>query len=91
MSWALLTRAWPGCQNGNLLLMVRIAEALSEPVKDGYIRTIRWENGIYVIDAYALDEVETDDPRKFTVKRYLPNVVTALTSLVLVASCGDFS
>jgi beta-1,2-mannobiose phosphorylase / 1,2-beta-oligomannan phosphorylase len=67
--------------NGNLLLMVRIAEALSEPVKDGSIRTIRWEGGKYVLDAYALDEVETDDPRKFIVKRYLPNVVTALTSL----------
>jgi predicted GH43/DUF377 family glycosyl hydrolase len=67
--------------NGNLLLMVRIAEALSEPVKDGFIRAIRWENGKYVIDRYALDEVETDDPRKFTLKRFKPNIVYALTSL----------
>jgi beta-1,2-mannobiose phosphorylase / 1,2-beta-oligomannan phosphorylase len=67
--------------NGNLILMVRIAEALSKPVNSGFIRSIRWEGGKYVLDAYPLDEVETDDPRKFTVKRYLPNVVTALTSL----------
>jgi hypothetical protein len=67
--------------NGNLLLMVRIAEALSEPIKDGFIRAIRWEDGKYVIDSYSLDEVETDDPRKFTLKRYKPNVVYALTSL----------
>jgi predicted GH43/DUF377 family glycosyl hydrolase len=67
--------------NGNLILMVRIAEALTQPVDNGYIRSIRWEAGRYVLDAYPLDEVETDDPRKFTVKKYLPNVVTALTSL----------
>jgi predicted GH43/DUF377 family glycosyl hydrolase len=67
--------------NGNLLLMVRIAEALSEPVKEGFIRTIRWEDGKYLLDAYSLDEVETDDPRKFTLKRYKPNIVIALTSL----------
>jgi beta-1,2-mannobiose phosphorylase / 1,2-beta-oligomannan phosphorylase len=67
--------------NGNLLLMVRVAEALSEHVKDGYIRTIRWEAGRYVIDPYSLDEVETDDPRKFIIKRFKPNIVYALTSL----------
>ena len=67
--------------NGNLLLMVRIAEALTEPVKDGYIHTIRWEDGKYTIDPYALEEVETDDPRKFTLKRFKPNIVYALTSL----------
>jgi predicted GH43/DUF377 family glycosyl hydrolase len=67
--------------NGNLLLMVRIAEALSEPVKDGYIRAIRWEDGRYVIDPYSLDEVETDDPRKFILKKFKPNIVYALTSL----------
>jgi beta-1,2-mannobiose phosphorylase / 1,2-beta-oligomannan phosphorylase len=67
--------------NGNLLLMVRIAEALSEPVKDGHIHAIRWEGGKYAIDRYALDAVEMDDPRKFTLKRFKPNIVYALTSL----------
>jgi beta-1,2-mannobiose phosphorylase / 1,2-beta-oligomannan phosphorylase len=67
--------------NGNLLLMVRIAEALSEPLKDGHIHTIRWEDGKYVIDRYALDEVEAEDPRKFILKRFKPNIVYALTSI----------
>lgn len=67
--------------NGNLLLMVRVAEALSEPVKDGYIHNIRWEGGRYVLDGYPLDEVETEDPRKFTLKKYRPNIIYALTSL----------
>jgi predicted GH43/DUF377 family glycosyl hydrolase len=29
--------------NGNLLLMVRIAEALRTPIRDGHVRAIRWE------------------------------------------------
>jgi beta-1,2-mannobiose phosphorylase / 1,2-beta-oligomannan phosphorylase len=67
--------------NGNLLLMVRIAEALSEPVKDGFIRSVRWDKGNFILDSYPLDDVETDDPRKFTLNQYKPNIVTALTSL----------
>jgi predicted GH43/DUF377 family glycosyl hydrolase len=67
--------------NGNLLLMVRIAEALSEPVRDRNIRAIRWEGGKYLLDPYPLDEVDTDDPRKFTIRGHKPNIVYALTSL----------
>lgn len=67
--------------NGNLLLMVRVAEALSEPIKDGHIHSIRWDNGRYVTDPYDLQEVKADDPRKFMLKKYLPNHVYALTSL----------
>jgi predicted GH43/DUF377 family glycosyl hydrolase len=67
--------------NGNLILMVRIAEALSEPVKDGFIRTIRYEEGKYVLDPYPLDEVEADDPRKFILNKFKPNIIYALTSL----------
>ena len=29
--------------NGNLLLMVRVAEALRTPIADGHIHAIRWE------------------------------------------------
>ena len=29
--------------NGNLLMMVRIAEALREPIRDGHIHAIRWD------------------------------------------------
>ena len=65
--------------NGNILL--RVAEALSEPVANGYIHAIRWEKGRYLTDPYPLGEVDRDDPRKFTIKKYRPNIVYALTSL----------
>lgn len=54
--------------NGNLLLMVRIAEALFAPIEDGHIRAIRWHAGRYVLDAWPLDTVDTSDPRTFRVK-----------------------
>lgn len=53
--------------NGNLLLMVRVAEALRHPVHDGSVRAIRWEGGRYVLDAWPVDRVDTADPRKFTI------------------------
>lgn len=67
--------------NGNLLLMVRVAEALRHPVREGQIRSIRWtgEDG-YVLDAYPTAGVDARDPRKFQVLGY-PARVMALTSL----------
>ena len=52
--------------NGNLLLMVRVAEALSEPIFDDKIHAIRWdaERG-YVLDGWPLELTDTADPRKF--------------------------
>ncbi|MDB5662960.1 MAG: glycosidase [Sphingomonas bacterium] len=66
--------------SGNLLLMVRVAEALRDPVADGNVRSIRWEHGHYVLDAWPLDEVELDDPRVFRIKDPVWRVL-ALTSL----------
>ncbi|WP_137787821.1 glycosidase [Sphingomonas sp. 3P27F8] len=51
--------------NGNLLLMVRIAEALRQPIFDQHIHAIRWEGGRYLLDAWPLEMVDTADPRKF--------------------------
>jgi beta-1,2-mannobiose phosphorylase / 1,2-beta-oligomannan phosphorylase len=67
--------------NGNLLLMVRIAEALSTPVHHHRIHCIRWdEESTYTTDGWPLSEVEIQDPRKFRIKAYgFP--VFALTSL----------
>jgi len=53
--------------NGNLLLMVRVAEALRHPNKDSHVRAIRWQDGDYVLDAWPLALVDTADPRKFTI------------------------
>jgi len=68
--------------NGNIIIMVRIAEALKSPVFDNKIHSIRWdtEKG-YVLDAYNIDNVDTSDPRNFVLKQYYPMQVYALTSL----------
>src|SRR5688500_1564298 len=51
--------------NGNLLMMVRIAEALREPIRDQHVHCIRWADGDYVLDAWPLELANTADPRKF--------------------------
>ncbi|MDQ2877788.1 MAG: glycosidase [Pseudomonadota bacterium] len=53
--------------NGNLLLMVRIAEALRQPISDGHIHAIRWADDAYHLDAWPLGEVDVGDPRTFAV------------------------
>jgi beta-1,2-mannobiose phosphorylase / 1,2-beta-oligomannan phosphorylase len=66
--------------NGNLLLMVRVAEALSNAVLQDKVHCIRWENEHYVMAAWDLGEVTMNDPRKFSLNGYnFP--VFALTSL----------
>ena len=58
--------------NGNLLMMVRIAEALRKPIVGGNVHSIRWDFkegvGRYVVDAWALDLADTADPRKFMLR-----------------------
>jgi hypothetical protein len=53
--------------NGNLLLMVRVAEALRKPMHDGFIHAIRWTAEGYMLDAWAIEHVDTKDPRKFLI------------------------
>jgi len=66
--------------NGNLLLMVRVAEALRHPVRDQQIHAIRWDGDRYVLDAWPLSLVDTSDPRKFMMRGGGWKVM-ALTSL----------
>lgn len=66
--------------NGNLLLMVRVAEALSEPVRDGQVRAVRWTAAGYVLDPYPLAQVEMADPRQFDIRGHHHRVL-GLTSL----------
>jgi predicted GH43/DUF377 family glycosyl hydrolase len=51
--------------SGNLLLMVRVAEALRHPIRDGKVHAIRWADGGYTLDAWPLELADTADPRKF--------------------------
>lgn len=67
--------------NGNLLMMVRVAEALTYPVVNDHAHCIRWDNEKgYVTDAWPLAEVSMIDPRKFKINAYGFSVY-ALTSL----------
>ncbi len=67
--------------NGNLLMMVRIAEALSDVVTGDTVHCIRWDKeNKYLIDSWPLSAVTMNDPRKFRISYYnFP--VYALTSL----------
>src|SRR5690606_4243257 len=69
--------------NGNLLMMVRIAEALRNPVADGHVHCIRWEAGRYLLDGWPLELCDTSDPRKFLVHGGAWRVM-ALTSLAWI-------
>jgi len=65
---------------GNLLLMVRVAEALSDPVDGDCARAIRWTPEAYVLDRHRLAGVDMADPRQFTLAASA-NRQLALTSL----------
>lgn len=71
--------------NGNILLMVRVAEKLVEPERDGHMHLIRWfdDNGGagYRVDGYPMERVIVgDDPRLFKVNQHGVEAL-ALTSL----------
>lgn len=66
--------------NGNLLLMVRVAEALRTAIDGDCIRAIRWDGGGYVLDRWPVIDVIADDPRKFLIRGQGWKVM-ALTSL----------
>ena len=67
--------------NGNLLIMIRVAEALNQPIIGNTIHAIRWDaEAGYQLDTYPLNSVNAADPRKFQLLGN-PYKVMALTSL----------
>jgi hypothetical protein len=60
--------------------MVRVAEALKEPVAGRCVRAIRWTPQGYVLDRHSLDSINMTDPRQFSLK-HGANRLLALTSL----------
>ena len=67
--------------NGNLLLMVRVAEALREAIFDDEVHAIRWHSKRgYVIDGWPLELCDVSDPRKFLLHGHGWTIM-ALTSL----------
>lgn len=66
--------------SGNLLMMVRVAEALSDPIAGDDVRAIRWTPDGYVLDSHPLATVDMADPRQFSIRGGLYRRL-ALTSL----------
>lgn len=68
-------------KNGNLLMMVRVAEALKTPVAGNKVCSIRWDpEDDYTIDERPIEQTDIRDPRKIKIRAYeFP--VYALTSL----------
>lgn len=67
--------------NGNLLLMVRVAEALKSPIIEDKIHSIRWDSVEgYVQDEYAINNADTTDPRSFRLTNFHAKTI-ALTSI----------
>jgi beta-1,2-mannobiose phosphorylase / 1,2-beta-oligomannan phosphorylase len=68
-------------KNGNLLMMVRVAESLKNPVAGNKVRSIRWDSEYgYGVDEWPLEQTDIRDPRKIKITAYgFP--VYALTSL----------
>ena len=77
--------------NGNLLMMVRVAEALRKPVRDQAIHAIRWDGEGYTLDAWPLEFVDTADPRKFMMRAagWKVMALTSLSWLLPVELNGD--
>lgn len=67
--------------NGNLLLMVRVAEALTEACREDAIRIIRYNclTDSFQLDSYPARDLDFTDPRKYRFKN--EGEVYALTSL----------
>ena len=66
--------------NGNLLIMVRVAEALREPVQSGFAHAVRWTEKGYRLDAYPVESLDLTDPRKFQLTTHFFKTM-GLTSL----------
>ncbi|WBO23444.1 glycoside hydrolase family 130 protein [Sphingomonas abietis] len=77
--------------SGNLLLMVRVAEALSEPVRGDHVHAIRWTPDGYVLDPHPLASVDMADPRFFLVRGggYPQMALTSLSWLLPVELAPD--
>jgi len=66
--------------NGHLLMMVRVAEALSGPIDGDHVRAIRWTPERYVLDRHHMGGIDMADPRQFSLKEGVHRLL-ALTSL----------
>jgi len=67
--------------NDNLLIIVRVAESIKEPIREGKFRYIRWSDKKgYVVEEHPTFQLDTSDPRKFRFLEYDHLKVFGLTS-----------
>lgn len=73
--------------SGNLLMMVRVAEALSDPVA----RSLRFDGEGYRVDQWPADRVDSSDPRilKLIGDPWQPLALTSLSWLLPVELSND--
>jgi len=78
---------------GNLLMMVRIAEALRQPVREDHVASIRWSEGRYVVDLYPRAGINAEDPRQLELvgRRHKTLVLTSISWLLPVELAPDGS
>ena len=79
--------------NGNLLLLVRVAEALRNPVRDDHVAILRWADGRFRIDRHPKDNIDTRDPRELRIKSGLHRtiILTSISWLLPVELAPDGS
>ncbi len=79
--------------NGNLLMVVRIAEALRQPIREQHVLGLRWKDGGYVVDRYPRASVNDKDPRNLwlTDRHYRTLILTSLSWLLPVELSPDGS
>ena len=68
-------------ENGKLIMMVRVAEALKNQIENEQLKIIRWVDDHFKIEYYPIAQFDTSDPRKFSATEYKHSTVYALTSL----------
>jgi predicted GH43/DUF377 family glycosyl hydrolase len=79
--------------NGNLLMMVRVAEALRQPIRDDVVLAIRWTDGRYLLDRFPRASVNDKDPRQLQLSQhhYKTLILTSLSWLLPVELSPDGS
>ena len=77
--------------SGNLLMMVRVAEALREPVFDGEVHMIAWTPEGYRLEGLPVATVNMTDPRQFGFRKngFLTIGLTSLSWLLPVELTPD--
>ena len=76
--------------SGNLMMMVRVAEALSNPVAGTNVYTIRWdEEKNYHTEGWPLAELDMKDPRNLFFQRKSVRLTQGLGNRLLGVHAND--